>query len=158
MKRKFTTVLFCSMTLVLAAAGAFAAAPAFDSAGDCAYDTSGGGWVSGDNGGFGFSPWILPGTSFGTFFIFTGSAVINGDGLDDGLNYGAPPRAAGDGDINVPSADGPKSWGLLADPTSVPSLAEAIRPFAGPPLLAGETFSIDFDNGSNAPGAAVGFA
>lgn len=156
-KRIFAVIAVVASAAFLTSPRSFAAAPAFDSAGDPAYDLAGGGWTPGDNGGFGFLPWIFPAGSFGTFFHFTGSSTVNGDGLDDGLTFGLPPGIPGDGDINVPSADGPKSWGLLADPTAAASLAEAVRPFAGPPLLPGETFSIDFDNGTVVPGGAVGF-
>jgi hypothetical protein len=156
MKSGRIVAVLLSVTLVAVPCG-FGAAPAFDSAGDAAYDLAGGGWVAGDSGGFGFLPWVMPAGSFGTFFIFTGSAVGNGDGVDDGLTFGAPPGIPGDGDINVPSSEGPRSWGLLADPTGGASLAEAIRPFAGPPLSPGETFTIEMDNGTALAGSAAGF-
>ncbi len=143
-----TTAVVCLLNI----SGAFAAAPAFDSASDPVYDAAGGGWVPGDDGGFGFGPWGFPAGSFGAFFIFMGDSTVNGDGLDDGLPVGVP----GDGDINTASADGPRAWGLDADPTAGASLAEAFRPF-DTPLLVGETFSINMDNGFVAAGGAAGF-
>ena len=146
----YKKIYFTFLVAILAVPLSQAAAPAFDSASDVVYDAPGG-WAAGDNGGFGFLPWIMPGASVAPFFQFMGSSVVNGDGLDDGLPLGV----LGDGDINTPSAGGPRAWGLLAVPPA--GLSEAFRPFAAAPLLPGETFSINMDNGFVAAGGAAGF-
>ena len=158
MQRLAAVVLTASLAMALVAANTHAAAPAFDSASDIEYTSLDPTFPTGlptwevvaplDNGGVGFAPWAgVPGA--GGFFM--GSSVGNGDGLDNGIIGGLP----GDGDINTFNAvDGvPQAWGMFSGPGA---LTEAVRPFALGPLLPGETFSIDFDNGFVAAGGGVG--
>lgn len=98
----------------------------------------GNGWQTGDNGGTGWgSAWTLSGPgdsnpSHGGFFV--GSSV-NNSGSDDGTTNGA----AGDGDINTSGV----AWGMYANNSQI---VDAVRSFARP-MQAGDTFSIDMDNG-----------
>ncbi len=135
----------CAGVIALSvAAVSHAANLASDDAADVAYS---GGWTNGSNGGSGFGAWVLspttPGPNSGHFI---GSSTANGDGADDG-NVGGLPT---DGDIN--SSLGPVAWGMYANSGNT---ASAIRPFTGGPLDAGQTFSIDFDNGYIEPGGRV---
>ncbi|MCB9080366.1 MAG: T9SS type A sorting domain-containing protein [Lewinellaceae bacterium] len=68
------------------------------------------GWQSGDDGGYGFGPWLLTGSANSGQFIFTSTA--NGDG-----------NSNGDADIDVNN----QAFGMYANSNT---LAEAIRPFA----------------------------
>jgi len=128
----------------LAAASASAAATAFDSAADPAYNARPGQtpglWYELSNGGYGFGPW-LPGSgnpdptnSVG----FVGSSTTNGTGDMDN-----------DGDINTPRNASGRAWGMLATPASdqgIEGTPSASRLFNGP-LSVGQTFRIDMDNG-----------
>lgn len=151
----FIAALMLSLTTTLAAA------PAFDSASDIQYGPADptppvgappGWWdpTGSDNGGFGYAPWLgAVGAGGGGFFM--GTSVGNGNALDDGIIGGVP----GDSDIDTmnPTIPGLVSWGVFSGAGSV---VEMVRPFAGGPLLPGETFSIDLDNGFVAPGGVVG--
>lgn len=110
---------------------------AADNSGDVAYDDAFPQWDTGDNGGTGFGAWTLsPDPNSGTAGFFTGSATQNGTGGSSG------------GAINV----GGDSWGLYANGGAT---AVAYRPLTGSSLSAGQTFSIDMDNGWN--DGVVGF-
>lgn len=133
----------CAAATLLGVAGPCAAAArAFDSAADPTYNrqldgTTG--WVSGSNGGFGFGPWQAFNTPPGVPLGIVGSSTTNGTGdLDN------------DGDINTPRNASGRAWGLTAAPptnTTAADLSGASRMFSGE-LGTGQTFSIDFDNGS----------
>jgi|tagenome__1003787_1003787.scaffolds.fasta_scaffold20883276_1 hypothetical protein len=104
---------------------ASAALPAFDSAADPAYDT---GWADGSNGGFGFTPWQISTnndntTHFaGTFIAEAGASNVN-PGIDtDGRAFGMYSNTA---------------------PNSSGASVSAMRDFAGGPLSAGQSFSLD---------------
>jgi hypothetical protein len=133
-------ILVASALMLLPLMGiSFAANPAADTASDVAYhgsaDTpSGNSWVTGDNGGTGFTAWSLS-SSTGGFFI--GTSAGNGDG-----GGGALPLT----DIDTPHAavTDTRSWGL----TSNDGLAEGFRGFTGGPLGVGQIFHLGFDNGS----------
>ncbi|MCG8449400.1 MAG: PEP-CTERM sorting domain-containing protein [Pirellulales bacterium] len=109
---------------------------AFDSATDPAYLVN---WQDGDNGGFGFQPWVfVPTTNPATAIL--GSSVANGDGIDDGNINGQ----ALDADIDVFG----KSWGVSFG-TNGRTEFHATREFVTP-LGVGERFSVDLDNGAMA--------
>ena len=143
-----------AVVLCLVPIGAFAAAPAADSAGTPGYPAA---WATGGNPGLGFAPWlIVPVPGAGVAGTFYGSSTTNADGADDGAVGGV----AADGDINSPGAG---AWGLFAGGGG---LVDAYRPFTGP-MVAGETIRLDMDNGlippappGSPPGAplSVGFS
>jgi subtilase family serine protease len=99
-----------------------------------------GGWFYGDNGGFGFSPWIFTGlnpinNSGNGFYI--GSSTNNGGGSGPGI------------DVNG------KSWGIYGYNNGY---ATAYRALAYGPLQVGQTLSFSMDNGYiNSGGPYVGF-
>lgn len=114
-----------------------ATTPAFDSAADPAYDD---GWQSGDNGGFGFDPWLLVTNAGGpTAGHLVATSTGNGDGLDNG-NVGG---VAGDGDIDTAG----RAWGMFANSGDG---AGAIRGFDL--LGVGAHAIIEMDNGFIGPG------
>ncbi len=82
----------------------------------------------------GFGPWVF--NHSGSAGNFIGSAAANGDG--DNNN---------DGDINTTNA-----FGLYANSGGVANMS---RPFTNP-LIAGEQFSVDYDNGYIDNGSTVG--
>jgi len=102
-------------------------------AADSAYDNS---WQSGDNDGSGFGTWTLMATSSSAGH-FVASSTGNGDGDSNS-----------DGDIDT----GGRAWGLFANSGAT---SEATRSLAQP-MAAGETFSIQMDNGF--VDGTVGFA
>lgn len=114
--------------VVIAVAGFFfiqsavrASQPAFDTAGDSAYNA---GWTQGSNGGFGWGGgWSI----INPQNVFIGTSTANG--FRDPEN---------EGDINSPRSSLGRAWGLGGD-----SIAR--RPFSGP-LTLGQTFSIDLDD------------
>jgi hypothetical protein len=114
---------------------------AFDDASNAIYATD---WTQGQNGGFGFSPWIIsPNPDSGVAGAFTASSQPNGNGA---------------GNIDT----GGRSWGLFANtPASV--TADAVRFFtpggvtADSALGIGEQFILRMDNGFISPGGAVGY-
>src|SRR5207237_6147779 len=93
------------------------------------------GWTDGTNGGTGWgSPW-----SIHTGGTFAGSSATNGAGDLDG-----------DGDINAPHNANGRAWGMkatAATPTTLGDGVSAQRMLNGP-LSVGQTFKIDFDNGT----------
>ncbi len=91
------------------------------------------GWTTSDNGGFGFGAWTVLNQNF------IGSSTTNGP---SGTSLG----------IDVAG----KSFGLFSN-VGAPALAQAARPFATN-LSIGQTFFMDFDNGTVGPGGQVGFA
>lgn len=112
--------------LGLNASNVWASQPAFDTAGDSAYNA---GWTQGSNGGFGWGGgWQIGAVQN----AFIGSSATNGRG---DLN--------GDGDINSPRGTGGRAWGAGFS-------YDAIRAFSGP-LSVGQTFSIDFDDDGFVP-------
>lgn len=117
-------------------AGSLSAAPvASDSAADPVYDD---GWQHGDNGGTGWGAWILENTaSYQRHFI--GNSAGNGDGDT------SPPV----GDINTPGTASGRAWGLghFTPAGTLARVTHADRPFGGD-LSVGQTFSLDFDNGT----------
>jgi hypothetical protein len=118
---------------VTATLGTALNSPATDQAGNAAYND---GWQSGDNGGTGFGAWQLSAQINGNNAgFFVGDSDNNGC-FNDGFGV-CPPCGPG---INTAG----KAWGLYANTST---LAEAIRPFAGGAILAGQSFSIDMDNG-----------
>jgi hypothetical protein len=146
MKRLLAAASAFLVTLAPCVCSTFAAAPTFDSASDIEYGptdstpeagVSPGFWAPDgtDNGGFGFLPWVGAAGEAGS--VFVASSTSNGDG-----DNGNP----GDSDIDTFNSfiPGPVSWGMYSKPGF---LVEMTRPFAGGPLLPGETFSIDLDFG-----------
>ncbi|HJT81454.1 MAG TPA: PEP-CTERM sorting domain-containing protein [Chthoniobacterales bacterium] len=99
--------------------------PAFDSAADPAYNT---GWTDGSNGGFGFTPWQITTNNDNTEH-FAGTFI--GDAGDSGVN----PAINTDG----------RAFGMYANTTGNTDGASvsAMRDFAGGPLVAGQSFSLD---------------
>ena len=99
-----------------------------------------GGWFSGDNGGFGFGPWIFTGlnainNSGNGFYI--GSSTNNGGGSGPGI------------DVNG------KSFGIYGHDNGY---ATAYRALAYAPLQVGQTLSFSMDNGYiDGGGPYVGF-
>ena len=130
---KYTTktltllMVFCWTTVPLRAANI-----AFDSAADVVYNN---GWQAGDNGGFGFTPWVF--LAQGNSGHFLGTSTANGDGIDDGIIQGV----AGDGDIDTAG----RSWGLFSQGNGAASTA--FRQLTGGPLSIGQSIGIDMDNG-----------
>jgi hypothetical protein len=128
--------------------GAWAAAPASDSASSPAYDSvaaGGNGWVTGDNGGTGFGAWDL------------GASIANSN--NDGLFIGS---SANNG--NVPSGNidtAGRAWGLFASGSNGVANAFAVgyRPFTGGVLSVGQTVTLKMDNGfiDSAGSGMVGF-
>jgi hypothetical protein len=118
-----------------------AAAVAFDEASNPIYASD---WIHGQNGGVGFSPWIIsPNPDSGVAGAFTASSQPNGNGA---------------GNIDT----GGRSWGLFANvPAGV--TADAVRFFtpggvtADGSLGVGEQFILRMDNGFISAGGAVGF-
>lgn len=151
------TSLILIVTTALIAWTASAANIAYDNASAWAYND---GWQTGDNGGYGWSPWTLTATWPGGHFVWKSTA--NADGLDNGIVGGI----AGDKDIDtaigpVPDQSGDpdpnttdwRSWGMWANSGG---LADAYRYFTGGPLGIWQTFSMDFDNGWIETGGVVG--
>lgn len=130
----------CVAAIALLACGSSArpALIAFDGANDAAYDD---GWQSGDNGGSGFGPWTLD--------TQLRNPASGGLFIGDSASNGNPPS----GDINT----GGEAFGLYAN-SSPSDTAFAIRSFTGGALAAGQTFSIDMDNGLVGAGSQVGFS
>jgi hypothetical protein len=134
--RLAATLCVAAVLLLVCSTSALAAATAVDNADDAAY---GGDWIDGDNGGFGFGPWILlsqdenPAT--GDFFI--GNSTENGS---------APPS----GGINTTGV----AFGLFAHSGDA---IQASREFTGGPLSVGQSFILDMDNGDVQTGSYVGF-
>jgi hypothetical protein len=135
----FAAVL--SLCLGLLASSTQGAAMAFDDASGTVYAAD---WVHGQNGGFGFGPWILNPNpeQTGIAGAFTASSQPNGDGT---------------GNIDT----GGRSWGLYANFSGITS--EAVRLFTAGGVTGdntlgiGEQFLIRFDNGFCDIGGAVGF-
>lgn len=122
----------CAYRVATNSSGASESTNAYDAASDAAYA---GGWPSGANGGFGFTPWSYfadPNSG-----VFIGSSASNGGG-DPG----------GDGDIDVAG----KAWGLFS---SGPILNVG-RDFNNQ-LAIGHTLHLDLDNGYVDSGGFVGF-
>jgi len=148
MKRIHAFTIATSLVFVFVATGVFAANPAADNAADAVYAKPYPQWVSGDNGGSGFSPWVLsPANNTFNAGFFTASATQNGffpsgGGID--TTSGANPN--------------PTSWGLYANTNVFYNLAIAYRSFTGGSLGPGQTFNIGMDNGYiDADGGTVGF-
>lgn len=120
----------------LAALRAPAAVVAFDRSDDAAYDDAYPQWDSGDNGGFGFTPWTLsPASSQGDAGFFTATASQNAGGSG--------------GAIDAPDGD---SWGLYANGSGT-AVAYRGFDFNGDRILDGlgihYVFSLRMDNGWN---------
>lgn len=117
--------LLLALTIyTLAASAASAALPAFDSAANSAYDN---GWSNGSNGGFGFDAWSIANNSDSTHFAGT----FIGDAGASGVN---------------PSVDtSGRAFGMYSNtaPNTSGASVSAQRDFAGGPLLAGQSFSLD---------------
>jgi hypothetical protein len=137
-----------AISLLFVATNIFAANPAADNAADPVYAKPYPQWVNGDNGGFGFAPWILsPTNNLGNAGFFTATATQNG----------FYPSGGG---IDTTSAitTNPTSWGLYANTNGGNNVAIAYRSFTGGSLAVGQTFSIGMDNGYvDADGGAIGF-
>jgi len=135
--KSLTRCCVCLTILLAASTTVRASAPATDNASNPAYTN---GWANGSNGGNSWGgAWQLdPPTNSGIAGFFVGNST-NNDGGDPG----------NDGDINT----GGKAWGLYANNDNI---ATAVRPFNGP-LLAGQLFVIDMDNGYIDPGKSAGF-
>ena len=112
-----------------------AASIAFDAANDSEYDD---GWQTGDNGGSGFGPWELT--------INPSNPSTGGHFIGDSANNGGAPS----GHINTAG----ESFGLYANSGAI---SFTTRSFDGGPLAAGQTFSIDMDNGFIQDGGNVAF-
>src|SRR4051812_16066646 len=113
------TVGFAIFTLAITTLGVQAQIAA-DDASQPAYQD---GWSAGDNGGFGFGAWTFLNQAF------IGSSTSNGPG-------GTSPGIDTAGE----------SFGLLSN-AGTPALAQALRPF-NTVIAVGQTFSMDFDNGT----------
>ena len=108
--------------------------PPADDASAAAYA---GGWFDGDNGGMGFSPWVLTatgpiGSQYNGFYIGSSTTNSGSPGID----------VSGD------------SWGIYANNNNY---AAAYRDFAFGPLRVGQSFSLSMDNGYIDSGSYVGF-
>jgi hypothetical protein len=121
---------FCTIAI---AGFAFAANPASDNATDTVYND---GWTTGDNGGTGFAAWTLGNNATGSSGFFIGSSANNG--------------TSPSGNIDVSG----ESFGIFANTGAV---ATANRSFTGGSMLAGQTFTLQLDNGFIDGGASVGF-
>lgn len=116
---------FLGVALFSCAVSAHAADPAWDDASQAAY--SGGGNFHNLNGGDGFAPWeTSPQVNDDEAGLYTGDSNVNGFGDGPGINTGEG-----------------TAFGFYA---RLGASASAARKFNGP-LLEGERFSIDFDNG-----------
>jgi hypothetical protein len=103
--------------------------------GDPANNTNG--WVSGDNGGTGFSAWtFLDGVNSTQAGFFMGSSSAN----------------AGGSSGNIDTAG--RSWGMFANSGA---LADAIRPLTGGSLLVGQKITLSIDTGFIQSGGSEGF-
>jgi hypothetical protein len=110
--------------------------PPSDDASQLAYA---GGWFYGDNGGFGFGPWVFTGTGginsqWNGFYI--GSSTNNGGGEGPGI------------DVNG------VSWGIYANNGNY---AAAYRAIGYSPLQVGQSFSFSMDNGYIDTSRYIGF-
>jgi hypothetical protein len=114
---------------------ALGASIAADAANDFAYDDS---WASGDNGGAGFGAWSI--------FTNNNNPSTGGNFIGDSANNGAAPS----GNINTAG----ESFGMYANSGDA---SIAARDFTGGPLAAGQTFSLDMDNGFISTSSSVGF-
>jgi hypothetical protein len=97
-------------------------------------------WTNGLTAGTGFGPWMLTATGVfpsSTNGFFIGSSTNNETGSPIGI------------DVND------VSWGIYANSSNY---SAAYRAFANGPLLVGQTFRIDMENGFVDPGGALGFA
>ena len=127
-------------TAVLYSLSANAVSPASDNASDPAYAS---GWTSGSSGGTGWGgAWQMdpPFNGPPNWGFYIGSST-NNDGGDPG----------NDGDID---SSGSKAWGIYAHAYAFPS---AVRPFIGP-MVPGQRFTIDMDNGNIDAYQSVGFS
>jgi hypothetical protein len=106
------------------------------------------GFANGSNGGTGFAAWQLtPASSGGAAGFFLGDSNNNGC-FNDGLGT-CPPCGPG---INVFGT----AFGLYANSGGT---ARALRVFAAGGMVAGRSFSVDFDNGClDGAGTKAGFA
>lgn len=131
--RRLARIAIAMLGFTLLADKASAAMIAYDSAGDSAYNS---GTVIGVNGGYGWGgPW-----SASSSIYLQSSSLLGGP-------------APGTGYINSPQSPDGRAWGVgTFSFTGAPPTTTASRPFSGP-LMPGQTFSIDFDDG---PGAVAG--
>lgn len=123
---------------------ASAATPAFDSATDPVYDD---GWQEGDNGGTGWGGGWTFDSPRPLERHFIGNSAGNGNGDT------TPPA----GDINTPRTSSGRAWGLANStaPGAQTRVTFADRRFGGD-LSVGQTFSVDFDNGTITGGSPSG--
>lgn len=119
--------------LLLPLIGANAANLASDSAADAVYDD---GWQSGDNGGYGFGPWVFTfnSTDPNRNGVFMGSSANNGEAPCGNIDTGG------------------RAWGMYANvlvDSSGPSIGIvfATRAFTGGELGIGQTLTLAMDNG-----------
>lgn len=117
-------ILLAASLLLTSTSISFGSSIALDSADDAAYDPSD--WADGTNGGSGFSAWSL--TTSGNAGLFIGDSNTNGTGQNSG---------------GIDSSN--QAFGAFAFPGG---FARASRDFTGGPLVIGQTFSVDFDNGN----------
>jgi hypothetical protein len=132
-RRELVVIVVCALAASISHGAQFA----FDSAGDSAYNTSDAAIY---NGGYGWgSAWSIP---VRTYVFFVGSSTLNGEG-----------DTLGTGDINSPRTAAGRAWGLQpVDRHGIPPPQISVsRSFNGA-LLAGQTFSIDFDVNARTPG------
>ena len=141
MRDRFVLASVFFVSAILSAVPARAVCNQSDDASQSAYS---GGWTNGADGGSGFGAWVLtpsPNNGNGGFFI------------GDSRNNGAAVDSNSDGDINT---TGNKAWGVYANSGTT---ADAVRAIDAP-LIVGQIFKLDFDNGfidgGGNPGA-VGF-
>jgi hypothetical protein len=123
--RSTLSLLFALYIYTLAARGASAALPAFDSAADPAYDS---GWSDGSNGGSGFAPWMITTNNDNTQH-FAGTFIAD----------------AGASGVNPAIDTSGRAFGMYSNttPNSSGASVSAQRDFAGGPLQAGQSFSLD---------------
>jgi len=131
--RRLAYVPIAMLGFTLLSAQASAALIAYDTAGDSAYNS---GTVVGVNGGYGWG-----GSWSANYGIYLQSSSLLG-GAGSGTGY-----------INSPQSPDGRAWAVgTIFFTGAPPTTTASRPFSGP-LMPGQTFSIDFDDG---PGAVAG--
>jgi photosystem II stability/assembly factor-like uncharacterized protein len=103
-----------------------------DNASDAAY---GSGWASGNNGGYGFQPWVFTTAGSGGSF-FVGDSSVNGNGTSGNIN-----------------TTGGRSWGIAANGITSASAVRALNAA----LAVGQTIKIDMDTGALDTGDRVSF-
>lgn len=130
--RRFTHALCLALLTSVSVSLSAQVLDATDNAADTAYNS---GWTNGSNGGTNFSAWILSQSNNSNGGFFIGNSNNNGGGNGPGINVAG------------------EAFGLYAN-SGVQTTA--YRPLIGT-LDAGQTLSLDFDNGWIDNGGSAGF-